>query len=258
MTNATQRQFTAMLARTVRMAWPSDGSKGSNGYGAVPVLVGGSRYVEWIVQCQGQPDHTGYLVSITPIDAALRAWAPTWRGAIETADCMRSLAAFCASASLPPLSGLSLRVSPQHAYHWNPDMPERLHVQVSFEFSASHRLALPGCTDAENHALFGKCSNPNGHGHNYRLDVTVAADPAVANTVAALETVVDREVMTRLDHKHLNLDCPEFAELNPSVEHIALVCRNLLQAPLGAVGLDLVSVTVWETAKTCATVQAAG
>lgn len=258
MTNATQRQFTAMLARTVRMAWPSDGSKGSNGYGAVPVLVGGSRYVEWIVQCQGQPDHTGYLVSITPIDAALRAWAPTWRGAIETADCMRSLAAFCASASLPPLSGLSLRVSPQHAYHWNPDMPERLHVQVSFEFSASHRLALPGCTDAENHALFGKCSNPNGHGHNYRLDVTVAADPAVANTVAALETVVDREVMTRLDHKHLNLDCPEFAELNPSVEHIAFVCRNLLQAPLGAVGLDLVSVTVWETAKTCATVQAAG
>ncbi len=137
-------------------------------------------------------------------------------------------------------------------------MPDRLHVQVSFEFSASHRLALPGCSDAENHALFGKCSNPNGHGHNYRLDVTVETNPAVANTVGILESVVDREVMARLDHKHLNLDCPEFAELNPSVEHIALVCRNLLQAPLRATGLDLVSVTVWETAKTCATVLAAG
>ena len=137
-------------------------------------------------------------------------------------------------------------------------MPDRLQLQVSFEFSASHRLALPGCTDEENHAVFGKCSNPNGHGHNYRLDVTVAASPSVANTVATLEAVVDREVMARLDHKHLNLDCPEFAELNPSVEHIALVCRNLLQAPLRTAGLDLVSVTVWETAKTCATVQAAG
>jgi len=257
MTNATHRQFTARLSRTIRMAWPSDGSQGRNGYGSVPSLVAGTRYVEWTVQCQGQPDHTGYLVSITPIDAAVRSWAPTWRGAIETAECMRSLAAACAAASLPPLSALSLRVSPQHAYHWNPDMPEQLHVQVSFEFSASHRLALPGCSDAENHALFGKCSNPNGHGHNYRLDVTVATNPAVANTVATLETVVDREVMARLDHKHLNLDCPEFEELNPSVEHIALVCRNLLQAPLRAAGLDLVSVTVWETAKTCATIPAA-
>jgi 6-pyruvoyltetrahydropterin/6-carboxytetrahydropterin synthase len=64
--------------------------------------------------------------------------------------------------------------------------------------------------------------------------------------------------MPRLDHKHLNLDCPEFAGLNPSVEHIALVCRNLLQAPLRGAGLPLVCVTVWETAKTCATVQAAG
>lgn len=258
MTNVSQLRFTAILRRIVRMAWPSDGSQGSNGYGSVPPLVAGSRYIEWTVECHGQPDHTGYLVSITPIDAAVRAWAPTWRGSIESADCMRSLAAFCARASLPTLSGLSLRVSPQHAYHWKPDMPERLHVQVSFEFSASHRLALPGCSDAENHALFGKCSNPNGHGHNYRLDVTVAASPTVANTVATVETVVDREVMLRLDHKHLNLDCPEFAELNPSVEHIALVCRNLLQAPLRAAGLDLVSVTVWETAKTCATVQAAG
>jgi len=170
---------------------------------------------------------------------------------------MRSLADSCASAALPPLIGLSLRVSPQHIYHWDPAMPEQLNLQVSFEFSASHRLALPGRSDAENHALFGKCSNPNGHGHNYRLDVVVATDPSVPNAVAMLERVVDREVMSRLDHKHLNLDCPEFAQLNPSVEHIALVCRNLLQTPLRAAGLDLVSVTVWETAKTCATVQAA-
>jgi 6-pyruvoyl-tetrahydropterin synthase len=257
MTNATYQQFTARLARTVRMAWPSDGSQGSNGFGSVPTLVAGSRYIEWTVECHGKPDRTGYLVSISPIDATVRAWAPTWRGGIESAACMHSLAAACVAASLPPLSGLTLRASPQHAYHWNPAMPERLQLQVSFEFSASHRLALRGCSDAENHALFGKCSNPNGHGHNYRLDVTVATNPAVANTVATLETVVDREVMSRLDHKHLNMDCPEFADLNPSVEHIALVCRNLLQAPLRAMGLDLVSVTVWETAKTCATVHAA-
>lgn len=258
MTNADHPRFTAVLARTVRMPWPAQGAQGTNGFASVPTLVAGARYVEWTVRCHGQPDHTGYLVSITPIDAVVRAWARTWDGPIESIDCMHSLAASCAGAALPPLAGLSLRVSPQHIHHWEPSMPERLHVQVSFEFSASHRLALPDCSDAENHAIFGKCSNPNGHGHNYRLDVTVATNPAVPNAVGTLEAVVDREIMPRLDHKHLNLDCPEFAGLNPSVEHIALVCRNLLQAPLRAAGLDLVCVTVWETAKTCATVQAAG
>jgi len=258
MTNVNPDRFTAILSRTVRLSWPATSLQGCNGFGSVPTLAAGSRYIEWTVQCHGQPDHTGYLVSITPIDAAVRAWATGWHEAIESIDCMRSLAASCARASLPPLAGLCLRVSPQHAYHWDPAMPERLKLQVSFEFSASHRLALPGCSDAENHALFGKCSNANGHGHNYRLDVTVATNPSVPNSVATLEAVVDREVMKRLDHKHLNLDCPEFADLNPSVEHIALVCRNLLQAPLATAGLELISVTVWETAKTCATVQAAG
>ncbi|MBM4052730.1 MAG: 6-carboxytetrahydropterin synthase [Planctomycetes bacterium] len=257
MTTARPMQFTAVLSRTVRMAWPTDRAEGSGLFDALPPLVDPARSVEWTVQCRGKPDHTGYLVSITPIDAAVRAWASTWHAAIESTECMRSLAAACAAAELPPLAGLSLRVSPQHAYYWDPAMPERLQLQLSFEFAASHRLALPGCSDAENQALFGKCSNPNGHGHNYRLDVTVTPHPSVPNTVATLETVVDREVMSRLDHKHLNLDCPEFADLNPSVEHIALVCRNLLQAPLRTAGLDLVSVTVWETAKTCATVQAA-
>jgi len=258
MTSTDPRQFTALLTRIVRMAWPSDGSQGSNGYASVPPLVAGRQYVEWIVTCSGTPDRTGYLVSITPIDAAVRAWAPTWHGEPATAACMQSLAKACEAAALPPIAGLSLRLSPQHLYLWEPTMPDRLRLQVSFEFSASHRLALPGCTDEENHALFGKCSNPNGHGHNYRLDVSVIPSAAAPNAVPVLERVVDREVMSRLDHKHLNLDCPEFASLNPSVEHIALVCRNLLQEPLRTAGLVLVSVTVWETAKTCATVEAAG
>ena len=258
MTNANTEQFSATLTRIVRMPWPTDGSEGSNGFAAVPPLAAGSRYLEWTIRCRGTPDRTGYLVSITPIDVAVRAWAPTWKGEPATAACMQSLAKACEAAALPPLVGLSLRFSPQHLFHWEPAMPDRLTLQVSFEFSASHRLALPGCTDEENRALFGKCSNPNGHGHNYRLDVSVIPSSAVPNAVPVLERVVDCEVMTRLDHKHLNLDCPEFASLNPSVEHIALVCRNLLQEPLRTAGLVLVSVTVWETAKTCATVEAAG
>jgi 6-pyruvoyl-tetrahydropterin synthase len=258
MQSTTQRPFHVVLRRIVRMAWPGDGAQGSNGFGAVPPLAAGSRYLEWTVECGGTPDTTGYLVSITPIDAAVRAWAPTWRDLPESAACMRSLAAACTAAGLPTITRLSLRSSPQHVHHWEPSMPDRVHLQVSFEFSASHRLALPGCTDEENRALFGKCSNPNGHGHNYRLDVCVVPSATAPNAVAVLERTVDREVMSRLDHRHLNLDCPEFAGINPSVENIAVVCRDLLQRPLADAGLGLVSVTVWETAKTCATVGAAG
>lgn len=125
----------------------------------------------------------------------------------------------------------------------------------TFEFAASHRLALREKSDAENRALFGKCSNPNGHGHNYRLEVAVARVPMTAATAMlhgfpTIERVVEDVVMRRFDHKHLNLDCPEFQEVNPSVENIAEVVYNLLRPAFAREGGDLRYVRVWETDKT--------
>ena len=121
----------------------------------------------------------------------------------------------------------------------------------SFEFSASHRLQCPGLTDEENHRMFGKCSNPNGHGHNYVLEVTVEVAPgSTSSTLQKLDQYVRDEVIERFDHKNLNVECPEFSALNPTVENIAQVIFDRLADNLKT--LCLYNVRVWETEKTYA------
>src|SRR3990172_6552708 len=100
-----------------------------------------------------------------------------------------------------------------------------IHLTQAFEFAAAHRLSCEGLSDAENQRLFGKCSNPHGHGHNYLLEVTVAgpADDRTGTLVdlARLDRTVRERIIDPFDHKNLNLECPDFARLNPTVENIA-------------------------------------
>lgn len=130
----------------------------------------------------------------------------------------------------------------------------RVILRETFEFAASHRLHLSHRSDGENRALFGKCNNPNGHGHNYRIAVSVEV-PAEKSAdarpgFAEIERIVESEIMARFDHKHLNLDCPEFAMTNPSVENIARISFEVLAEPFAAAGGRLRDVEVWETEKT--------
>lgn len=119
-----------------------------------------------------------------------------------------------------------------------------------FEFSAAHRLHCPQMTDAENLEVFGKCNSPNGHGHNYVLDVSVRCADGVTPVLSELEATVVEHAVSRLDHKHLNVDVPEFFELNPTVENIAQVVWELLAPHLP----HLQRVRVYETPKTWADV----
>jgi 6-pyruvoyltetrahydropterin/6-carboxytetrahydropterin synthase len=126
-----------------------------------------------------------------------------------------------------------------------------------FEFCAAHRLHCDGLSDEENMALFGKCSNPSGHGHNYVLAVTVEGRPDARTGIvlppSVLEETVRQAVIERFDHKNLNLDVPEFRELNPSVENIARVIFNLLEDEF-APG-QLAAVRVYETPRSSAEVR---
>jgi 6-pyruvoyltetrahydropterin/6-carboxytetrahydropterin synthase len=83
----------------------------------------------------------------------------------------------------------------------------------TIDFAAAHRLHAPGLSDAENQAIFGKCDNPNGHGHNYGVEVTVIGEPdpvtGMIVDLTELDAVIEREVMARFDHKHLNQDTPD-------------------------------------------------
>ena len=106
-------------------------------------------------------------------------------------------------------------------------------LSQKFEFSATHRLHNPALSDDENCRIFGKCNNPHGHGHNYEVQVTLAGDAGaktgVLVDVPAFERIVATTVIDRFDHKNLNVEVPEFADLIPSVENIAR--RHLPAAP---------------------------
>ncbi|MGA1142921.1 MAG: 6-carboxytetrahydropterin synthase [Ilumatobacteraceae bacterium] len=109
----------------------------------------------------------------------------------------------------------------------------RVAVYRHEHFNAAHRIHNPSLSDAENAALYGKCNNPNGHGHNYELTVRVCGpvDPVVGYVMdlGVLSTTIKQHVLDRLDHKFLNVDVPEFNTVNPTAENIAMVIHGLLR-----------------------------
>jgi 6-pyruvoyltetrahydropterin/6-carboxytetrahydropterin synthase len=116
-------------------------------------------------------------------------------------------------------------------------------------FNAAHRLHNPAWDDAENQRVFGKCNNPNYHGHNYNLTVRltgeVDAETGYVYDLKRLSDLVKQEVLNRYDHRNLNLDTEEFQVLNPTAENIAVVIWQRLRPHLNA-ELAL-SVTLYET-----------
>jgi 6-pyruvoyltetrahydropterin/6-carboxytetrahydropterin synthase len=124
----------------------------------------------------------------------------------------------------------------------------------AYDFSAAHRLHSKELTDQENLAIFGKCNNPHGHGHNYEVEVTLAGEPdpktGMLYSLESLDRVVEEEVLKPFDHKHLNLDTPEFADLNPTSEMLTVVIWNKLARRLPTQGNPrLDKVVVRETAR---------
>ncbi len=126
-------------------------------------------------------------------------------------------------------------------------------VSRSYEFAAAHRLALPDLDDAGNLDRFGICSNRAGHGHNFTLSVGIEGEPNVQTgfiiSPTLLDRIVDEEIFPRFDHKHLNVDCPEFSEIVPTSENLALVIFEILDERLRREGFTLARVGLQETAK---------
>jgi 6-pyruvoyltetrahydropterin/6-carboxytetrahydropterin synthase len=116
-------------------------------------------------------------------------------------------------------------------------------------FNAAHRLYDARWSDEKNFEIFGKCSNPNFHGHNYVLetwvDGPVDADTGYVIDLKMLKHLIRDEITERFDHRNLNLDCPEFKDLKPSAENIAYVIWHLLRTKLDE--KYQLSVRLWET-----------
>ena len=103
-------------------------------------------------------------------------------------------------------------------------------------FNAAHRLYRKDWSDEKNDAVFGKCNNPNFHGHNYIMEVWIEGDidPETGYVIdlKILKDIIKEEIVERFDHRNLNLDCPEFENLIPTAENIILVSWNLLRSKL--------------------------
>lgn len=116
-------------------------------------------------------------------------------------------------------------------------------------FNAAHRLYNPAWDEAENAAVFGKCSNPHYHGHNYELvvGVTGEVDPETGFVISIedLKAIIKTEVEDAYDHKNLNLEVKDFEQLNPTAENIAICIYDRLRPHL-ADNLEL-EVTLYET-----------
>lgn len=125
----------------------------------------------------------------------------------------------------------------------------KVSVSRKAHFNAAHRLHNPAWSEEQNLRVFGKCNNPNYHGHNYELIVTVTGevdpDTGYVMDIKTLADLIEREIENRFDHKNLNLDTEEFQDLNPTAENIAVVIYNILRPHIAA-DRDI-KVTLYET-----------
>src|SRR5438552_6837245 len=112
-------------------------------------------------------------------------------------------------------------------------MDKKVSVFRKEHFNAAHRLHNKAWSEEKNNSIFGKCNNPNFHGHNYDLVVKVVGEPdpktGYVIDLKVLSDIVEANVLKRFDHKNLNLDVAEFANLNPTAENIAIVIYNILR-----------------------------
>jgi 6-pyruvoyltetrahydropterin/6-carboxytetrahydropterin synthase len=256
------------LAREVRVAVPIDPAQrpdrvGWNTFASWPSPEGLSLCWGIVVRCRGTSDPvTGYLINIAEIDATVRTAAlPMLERAVLTRPAPRPIGVLASIVEelRTSLGGLvhsvEWRLTPYHQLSMSVADRTKAVLTETFEFAAAHRLNCPQLSPEENRRLFGKCNNPGGHGHNYRVAVSVAVpidgrSRSGAFGMADLERIVSERVISRFDHRNLDSDVPDFAGRNSSVENIVRACHDLLVEPIAAAGAELKRVVVWETEKT--------
>ena len=255
------------LTREVRFAVNADRAKGeddrpTNSYGGYPSLRGFGHWLPLEVTVAGPLEaSSSYLINIKQIDLVVRQQVVSFvcdavRGdlSLTPEQCLPEIHRRLAS-QFPSLRvvAVAIKLSPFLCVSIRESEVPMVRLSQKFEFSATHRLHNPALSEPENNRIYGKCNNPHGHGHNYEVQVTLIGKPDVRGVlieVPAFERIVSSTVIDRFDHKNLNVELPEFAELVPTVENIAMTIHRLLKPRFAGAGAKLASVTVWETPKT--------
>ena len=115
-------------------------------------------------------------------------------------------------------------------------MSQKVAVFRKEHFNAAHRLFNPSWDNDKNNSVFGKCNNPNFHGHNYELIVKLVGEPdpetGYVMDMKQLSNIIKENVLVRFDHKNLNLDTEYFKNVNPTAENICIAIYNILRSKI--------------------------
>ncbi|MCX7992152.1 MAG: 6-carboxytetrahydropterin synthase [Fimbriimonadales bacterium] len=165
-------------------------------------------------------------------------------------DLRAGLSAPVAEVSVHESETLSSQYAGEEAINQDGEPRPVVAMTRIYTFSAAHRLYNPQLSEEENCAIYGKCANPYGHGHDYRLEITVKGVPdpvtGMVMNLTELDALVKSEVLTHLDHKFLNEETPPFDQLPPTSENLVAFIVERLRPHLQG-GAYLASVRLWET-----------
>jgi len=252
----------------------SEEIQGANSFASKPAGEGLSIFLELSVELAGNVEPTtGFVVNVTDIDKnVLRFVVPIFAERIRAdfqqrkhirlfaiAELLRSAWGQLADKFGPArLSKLSLKLNPFREVTIDCEDFKMIYFSEKFEFAATHKLWNDEFSQQHNFKVFGKCANPNGHGHNYVVEVTIkkSLDPARDGPIGKndfcigdFEKTVDDELIKLIDHKNLNVDIAEFGRTNPTVENIAAFAWKKLTDKF--IDASLYCVRIWETDRTC-------
>ncbi len=243
-------------------------------FGLCAKTPGHGHNYELIVSLSGALNSDGMVLNLSDVKSAIRtevtdqldfaflneAWPefdlsqPT--GCLPTTEALvqviwRRLAPYL------PIVDLCLYEHPRLWANYSGDAMETS-ISIRTHFSAAHRLARAELTQHENETTYGKCARPNGHGHNYLLDVTVkgSVDPRTGMIcdLATLQGLVEDLVVERFDHTFLNKDIAHFETCVPTAENIALHIADILTEPIMNIGVQLQKIRLQESPNNAAEV----
>jgi 6-pyruvoyltetrahydropterin/6-carboxytetrahydropterin synthase len=215
------------------------------------------------VMVKGKLDrHSGIVVNITDIDKVVKSFVqeeldgkflnkehPYFKEKMPTTENIVEYLWDSLDGKLDHCLLHKIRLRENDFLYSEKEASSMVRLTRKYHFSTAHRLHSNQLSSQENTEVFGKCNNPYGHGHNYYLEVTVSGQPdpitgMIAN-LADIDRIVDKEIINKFDHKHLNLDTEEFKELNPTSENVVIVTWELLSQKLS----NLYKIGLFETEK---------